>query len=167
VGSGDEQKRGLDFLFKANADSASPYYKKVDTTHVAAMGHSQGSQSTINASSDARIKSVILFNVGTSARKPFLAISGDRDIAGALSTFKSALASATKGAYLWMHMVPGKGNADGHLTLMVQPERLTGATVAWLKYTLFDDAESKTWFAGTTCKLCGHDAEYEFAAKGL
>ena len=30
-----------------------------------------------------------------------------------------------------------------------------------------DDAESKTWFSGPTCKLCGHDAEYEFAAKGI
>jgi hypothetical protein len=167
VGSGTEQKRALDFLFKANDDSSSPYYQKVDKTRIAAMGHSQGSGATVNAASDDRIKAVILFNGGTNAVKPFLAVSGDRDIAGDLSSYKSALQKATKGAYLWMHMVPGTGNADGHLTLMLQPERLTGATVAWLKYMLLDDADSKTWFSGTMCKLCGHDAEYEFAAKGI
>lgn len=168
VGSGTAQKRALDFIFKANEDSASPYFGKVDTTRVAAMGHSQGSQGTIAAASDARIKSVILFNVGQSSSKPFFAISGDRDIAGPLSSYKSAVSRATiKAAYMWMHMIPGTGSATGHLTLMQQPERLTGATVAWLKYTLSDDAESKTWFSGTTCMLCGHDADFEFASKNI
>ena len=64
-------------------------------------------------------------------------------------------------------MIPGNGTADGHLTLMLQPERVTGATVAWLRLNLFDDAEAKGWFTGSSCKLCGHDAEYEFGQKGL
>jgi Chlorophyllase enzyme len=76
---------------------------------IVVAANSQGSQGTMAVTSDARVKSVILFNVGQSASKPFFAISGDRDIAGALSTFKSALARATKGAYMWMHMVPGNG----------------------------------------------------------
>jgi hypothetical protein len=50
---------------------------------------------------------------------------------------------------------------------MTQPERVIEPTARWLKLLLQDDAESKEWFVGSTCKLCGHDADYEFGQKGL
>jgi hypothetical protein len=46
-------------------------------------------------------------------------------------------------------------------------ERVTGPTVAWLDFMLDDDAEGKNWFVGSSCTLCGHDAEYEFGQNGL
>jgi hypothetical protein len=68
---------------------------------------------------------------------------------------------------LFYHMVPMEGSAAGHLTLMQQPERVVEPAVAWWKMILNNDAEAKTFFVGTDCKLCGKDAEFEFGAKGL
>jgi len=168
VGSGEAQRRAIDFAVKANSDAASPYYGKLDVTKVAAMGHSQGGQGTVAAASDARIKSVILFNGGTTASKPFLGISGDRDIGSpTASTYATAVNRAPKAAFMFFHKIPGTGSSDGHLTLMTQPERVIDSTTQWLKLTLLDDAASKEWFVGASCKLCGNDADYEFGQKGL
>jgi len=166
VGSGAAQKRAIDFMLEANGDSASPYFGKVDDTKIGAMGHSQGGQGTVAASSDPRIKTVILFNGGTSASKPFLGISGDRDI-GSPTANTYATARADKAAYVFYHKIPGTGNSDGHLTLMLQPERVTEPTTHWLRYLLNDDVESKEWFVGASCELCGNEEDYEFGQKGL
>jgi hypothetical protein len=168
VGSGNEQKRAIDFALAANADAKSPYYGRLDPNRIAAMGHSQGSQGTARAASDARIKTVILFNGGTNASKPFFGVSGDRDVGNPTPTsYETAVNRAAKAAYIFFHMVPGTGNSDGHLTLMTQPLRVTEPTVAWLKLLLNGDPASKDWFVGASCKLCNRDAEFEFGQKGL
>lgn len=168
VGSGTPQKRAIDFAVAAHSDAKSPYYQRVDASRVAAMGHSQGGQATITASGDPRIKTVIVFNGGASAEKPFLAISGDRDIGDPTAAqLEAAIADESKAAFLFFHKVPGRGNADGHLTLMTQPERVTGATVAWLAYLLSGDPASAQWFVGPNCKLCGQEDDFEYGQQGL
>jgi hypothetical protein len=168
VGSGAAQRKALDFAFAANDDPESPYYQKLDTDKVGAMGHSQGGQGTAQAAKDARIKTAILFNGGTAADKPFMAVSGDYDIGGqSVSSYSSAVLRAPKAAYLWYHMVPMTGSASGHLTLMTQPERVAGPTVAWMDFLLRNDAEAREWFVGSDCKLCNNKAEFEFGQKGL
>jgi hypothetical protein len=173
VGSNDAMKHALDFAFKANDDAQSPYYQKLDTMKVGAMGHSQGSQATAAVASDARVKVVILFNGGSTASKPFLAVTGDRDIplfGPSVATLKSAIAAAPKAAYLFYHMVPMNGqlvDLSGHLTLMTQPERVTDATAQWWKLMLNNDGSAKEWFVGASCKLCGKAADFEFGQKGL
>lgn len=168
VGSGNEQKRGIDFLTAANRDPASPYYRRVDLTRVAAAGHSQGSAATVTASGDARVDTALLFNGGTSARKPFFAFSGDRDIGNpTAASYRTAINRAAKAAFLFFHNVPKRGNADGHLTLMTQPERVAPAAAAWLKYVLSGDASYREWFVGANCKLCGNATQQEFGQKGL
>jgi hypothetical protein len=169
VGSGDAQKKGVDFMLAANEDSASPYYHKLDAQRIGAMGHSQGGQGTVAASSDARIKAAILWNGGSSANgKPFLIVSGDRDIGNpTAASLESSVQAAEKAAFLFYHMIPMEGSAPGHLTLMQQPERVVEPAVAWWKLILNADAEAKSFFVGADCKLCGKEAEFEFGAKGL
>jgi hypothetical protein len=168
VGSGNEQRKAVDFAVAANKDPNSPYYGRLDTARVGAMGHSQGSGGTVAAAADPRISAVVLFNGGTSARKPFLAISGDRDIGNpTVATYRNGVNGAPKGAFLFFHKVPTRGNADGHLTLMTQPERVTGPTAAWFKYVLAGDASYRSWFLGTDCELCGKSADFDFGQKGL
>lgn len=168
VGSGNEQKRAIDFALAANADEKSPYFGRLDPERIAAMGHSQGSQGTARAASDARIKTVILFNGGTTASKPFFSVSGDRDIGNpTAASYETPVTRAAKAAFIFFHMVPGTGNSAGHLTLMTQPLRVTEPTVHWLKLLLNDDAASKDWFVGASCKLCNRDADFEFGQKGL
>jgi hypothetical protein len=70
-------------------------------------------------------------------------------------------------AMVFYHMIPGDGAADGHLTLITEPARVVGPVTAWFRYKLNADPISRDWFVGTTCKLCGHEDEYEFLANGL
>jgi hypothetical protein len=168
VGSNSVMTKALDWAFAANKDSSSPYFGKIDTDRVAAAGHSQGGMATITAARDSRVKTVIIFNGGASATKPYFAISGDRDIPFAtISSLKSSLTSATKAAWLWYHMVPERGQYDGHLTLITEPERVVGPSTAFFKSVLQDDADAKTWFEGTSCKLCGMTTMFEFGQKGI
>jgi hypothetical protein len=168
VGGAAEMLQGVDFAFAANGNASSPYYQKLDTSKVAAMGHSQGGLGTANSAADARVKSVILFNGGTSASKPFLAISGDLDISGQdAASFASAVTSASKAAWLFYHMVPATGTFSGHLTLMKEPQRVIEPTVHWLKYMLNGDSASRAWFVGPGCNLCNSPAQYEYGQVGL
>jgi hypothetical protein len=169
VGDAVALKKGLDFAFAANDDSKSPYYQRLDTTKVGAMGHSQGSSGTANVASDARVKAVILWNGGTSATKPFLAVSGDGDIGDVTpASYRSGLEGArTKGAWLFYHMILQMSDVPGHLTLVTQPARVVEPAVAWWKYILHGDADSKSYFVGPDCKLCNGKDEFEFGQKDL
>ena len=168
VGTGADMLKALDYATAANADSKSPYYKKLDTTRIGAMGHSQGSMAAASAASDSRIKDVILFNAGDTAPKPYLAISGDMDITSYTpSAMSSAIDGQPKAAWLYFHMVPNTGNINGHLTLMLQPERVVGPTVAWWKMVFENDATSTADFVGANCGLCNMKSEFEFGEHGL
>jgi hypothetical protein len=162
--------RALDYMFAANDDSTSPYYHRLDTTKVGATGHSQGGMATISASSDARVKTVIIFNGGdTPASKPFLTVSGERDITGDVndSGLQAVVTGASQAAFLFYHMVPGSGTLDGHLTLMLQPDRVAEPATRWFQYMLKGDAASAPWFVGDSCMLCGMASQFDYGEKGL
>jgi hypothetical protein len=163
--------RALDFAFSANEDETSPYYHKLDTTQVAALGHSQGGAATIAAADDKRVTAAIIYNGGKSASKPFLTISGDRDIpgigSGSAADLKPGVDAAPKAAFIFYHMVPMTGQYDGHLTLMLQPERVGEPSIKFLDLLLKQDGTAKAWFVGASCKLCNMAANLEFGEHGL
>lgn len=51
-GNGGEMLDGLDTLIAANSDPLSAFYQKLDTTSIAAAGHSQGAVGAVNAAVD-------------------------------------------------------------------------------------------------------------------
>jgi hypothetical protein len=159
--------KSLDFAFAAANDAASPYYQRLDTTKVGAMGHSQGSGATVTAASDPRIQAVILFNGGTSASKPFLGVGGDRDIAGTVATYQSGVNGAAKAAFVFFHQVQMVGTFPGHLVLMKQPDRVVEFTRAWWQLVLNGDTAARGVFVGDTCTLCNRTAEFDYGQKGL
>lgn len=168
VGGNSAMTKALDFAFAATKDPSSPYYNRLDTTKVGAMGHSQGGMATISAASDKRINAVIIWNGGGSAVKPFLAVSGEMDIGNPpASKLAGALTGNPPGAYLYYHKVIGQGSVRGHLTLMTQPERVVEPATAWFKYQLLGDADSRSYFVGSDCKLCGMPDEFDYGQKGL
>jgi hypothetical protein len=170
VGDGSQMTKALDFMFAANDDKNSPYYQKLDTSKVGAMGHSQGGSGTIAVASDARVKAVIIWNGGTSASKPFLAVSGEGDILDASpASMRQDMEAATvsQAAFLYYHMILQQSDVPGHLTLVTQPQRVVEPATAWWKYILNGDAEAKKFFVGTDCKLCNRAAEFDFGQKGL
>lgn len=166
VGSNTGMRTAIDWITAENTKEGSDFFGKVDTTKVGAMGHSQGGMATATASSDPRIQSVILWNGGTSASKPFLAISGERDIfTTAASQLANPVNSAPRpAAYLFYHDVPtmvnGKttGGSAGHLTLMQEPERVVEVAVAWWDMMLKGSATAKALFVGDNCGLCSGTA---------
>jgi hypothetical protein len=168
TGNNAAMTKALDFVEAANQDAKSPYYQRLDTTKIGAMGHSQGGGATITAAQDKRVQTVIIWNGGSKAVKPFLAVTGDMDIGSpTVSSLKNAITGTPPGAYLFYHKVVGTGTVPGHLTLMTQPERVVEPTVAWFKYQLLNDMPSRMWFVGADCKLCNSADEYEYGQKSL
>jgi hypothetical protein len=166
----NEMLKALDFAKAANEDSKSIFYQKLDLDKIGAMGHSQGSSATANAAKDPRIKAVILWNGGSSASKPFLAVSGERDITGySAASMASAVMNASQpGGWLFYHKIlETGGSVTGHLTLMEQPERTVEPAVAWWKYMLLGDQEARKMFVGADCGLCNHKDDYEFGGHNL
>jgi len=169
-GGNKEMIKALEFAKAENENPMSVYYQKLDFERVGAMGHSQGSSATAVAASDERIKTVILWNGGLTANKPFLAVSGERDIANYTpQQMDTAVQGASQpGAWLFYHKVlETGGNVTGHLTLMEQPERVVDPTVAWFKYMLNGDAEAKKMFVGADCGLCNKKEDFEFGSHNL
>ena len=162
TGAGTQMRKAIDFMFAENKDEKSEFYQKIDEEKVGAMGHSQGGMGTIAAASDPRIKSVIIWNGGTSASKPFLAVSGDRDIGGTPAGMRNAVDAAPRpAAWLFYHQIPAAVNgsttgqsAPGHLTLMMEAERVQTVAVKWWDMMLKNDAEAKTMFVGPDCGIC-------------
>jgi hypothetical protein len=169
TGSNGAMTKALDFAASANKDSTSVYYNRLDLTKIGAMGHSQGGLATVTAAMDARVKSVIIWNAATSAVKPFFAISGDSDITGfSPASMASDIAKATEpAAWLYFHKVPKTGSVSGHLTLMIQPERVVEPARAWWDYQLKGDTTARDFFVGTSCGLCSDKDDYEFGEHGL
>lgn len=165
VGSGASMSKGIDFMLAENDKTGSKYYQKIDKDHIGAMGHSQGGMGTIAvAANDARVKSIIIWNGGSSAAKPFLAVSGDMDLGAGTdpSSLKNSVTAAQQpGAWLWYHQVPQAVNgsttgtfAPGHLTLMMESERVIEPALAWWDMQFKGKADAKNMFLGASCKLC-------------
>ncbi|MCP4604810.1 MAG: hypothetical protein GY847_30535 [Proteobacteria bacterium] len=164
------QLRALDYAKALNEDPTSIYYQHLDMDKVGAMGHSQGAGATGNAASDPRIKALILWNGGASNNKPFLYVSGDRDVGSPTpSTLSSATNNATQpGAWLFHHKVLRTGGmVTGHLVLMEQPDRVIDLAVAWWDYMLNGDEEAKKMFVGSDCGYCNQPDDFEYGINSL
>lgn len=169
TGDGTVMLRALDLAKALNEDPSSIYYQRLDLDKVGAMGHSQGAGATNGAAQDPRVKAAILWNGPRTTVKPFLAVSGERDIG---SVTPQAMAQDVNGAsppaaWVYFHQVlETGGTSTGHLTLMEQPERVTDLTIAWWKYILLGDPEAKKMFVGDDCGLCNRKAEFEYGQNG-
>ena len=169
TGGNGAMTKALDFAESINADESSVYFKRLDLEKIGAMGHSQGGGATITAASDSRIDSLIIWNGGSDASKPFLAVSGDYDIGNptAMSLGRAVEGSSQPSAWLFYHKVPQTGAVSGHLTLMNQPERVVEMTVAWWDYQLKGDMTARDFFVGDACGLCNKDEEFEYGVNNL
>jgi hypothetical protein len=165
------QLRALDYAQYLNALPSSMFYHKLNLDKIGAMGHSQGSQATANASSDPRIKALMFFSGGTSNNEPFVYISADRDIGGTTTpgSLADASAAATQpGAWVYYHQVlETGGTSTGHLVLMEQPDRVVGMTTAWWQWRLNGDLTAKKMFIGASCGLCNQATEFEYGHNAL
>ncbi|MBC2669824.1 hypothetical protein ACFOON_00385 [Novosphingobium piscinae] len=160
---------GLDWLERQNADPASPWYRRVDPTRVAVMGHSCGGLQAIRISADPRIKATALFNSGVfnnsadglsalSVSKKELArlhapiayiIGGPGDIAWPQAI--DDVARIVHVPLFFAHAPTGHGG-----TFRTAPNGGFYGVIArrWLDYTLKGDARAGQFFKGPDCGLC-------------
>jgi hypothetical protein len=75
--------------------------------------------------------------------------------------------SSQPSAWLYYHKIPMTGSVSGHLTLMIQPERVVEAATAWWDYMLKGDTKARDMFMGTACGLCNKKEDFEYGQKGL
>jgi hypothetical protein len=165
------QLRALDYAKALNEDEKSIFYQRLDLDKVGAMGHSQGAMATKNAEADPRIKALLFWNSATSSAKPFLNVSGERDVGGGSTpaTMASGVNAAMQpGAWVYYHKVlQTGGTSTGHLVLMEQPDRVIDMTLAWWKWQLNGDAQAKKMFVGDDCGLCNKADDFEYGHNSL
>lgn len=168
---GKELTTAIDWMIAENDRSGSMFYQKLDTTKIAAGGHSAGSLATFVIGGDKRLTTTMHISGGTfdphtdikNLHAPALFVCGEQGgdglIVGDVASpncdidFMNATVPVwygiTKGA---AHMTPTDiGDAA------IRTHQL-GAIVGWLRWQLTGDSNAKTLFAGDACTLCKDSA---------
>ena len=167
----------MDFAVAENSRAGSKYEGKLDVENITAMGQSCGGLEAIDASSDPRVDSTILWN------------SGIFEGGGIGGVGKEAL-EELHGPVAWLNGGPSDiayANAQddyervpndipavfgaygdvGHMNLFADPEierHIVTVAADWLDATLYDNAAARAQFVGTNCGLCS-GTEWEMESK--
>jgi hypothetical protein len=165
VGSGREMLRGIDFLLKENETEGSALFGKIDTTRFGASGHSQGSQGTVAAGADARIKVTVPIQGASAAgvralKGPTFLIAGEKDTLVTPSSVQSAFNAATVPA------VYGLSVGQDHLMPGRNPAPILEGVTGWFRIHLFADDTARALFYGASCELCS-DPLWKITQKNL
>ena len=173
---------GLDWAIRENGRRSSPFYRKLDTGSVAAMGHSCGGLQAIATAADPRIRTSMIWNSGIYNRGAASGRSGILLTKDKLREIKGPIAYVNGGpsdiAYVnalddFQHIdhVPalfawlpvGHGG-----TFYTAPNGgLYGlVAVAWLDWQLKRDRRAGAMFVGPRCGLC-RDPHWTVQRKGL
>jgi hypothetical protein len=164
--NGTDLIAALDWAFEQNRDASSPYYQKLDTTEVAAMGMSCGGLMSYGASADPRITTVGIWNSGlleedeeifANLHQSVIVITGgESDIA--YENGKRDFETIPDHIPLFYGVYP----EVGHYGTYGQDNggEFGRVAVAWLRWQLMEDTsdDAKGLFVGTYCDLCGDDS---------
>jgi hypothetical protein len=146
---------GLNWLLEQGEDPSSPYFHRLDTTRIGALGHSQGGAATSIAAADPRISAIATIHGNralTGLNGPALFICGEQDgvvpCAGVANAFRTVTEqpamflnnlAADHGSWL------GQGGSQGPTFF---------ALTAWFRVHLMDDVDNRRFFFGEDCALC-------------
>ena len=173
---------GLEWAIREDARRGGPYYKRLDTAHVVAIGQSCGGVQAFRAAKDPRIRAVAVLNNWfpfeapnpNPANPPLPEWSANRlNIPGAMFTggpidlayilAENAFAAIPEGVPVVKVHIP----AMGHTGAYPRPDpRWTGAVVSWLDWVAKGSQAGRAAFAGPRCGLCG-DKDVWLETKGI
>ena len=159
TGSGVQVLAGANYLVNQNGNSSSIFFGKLDTTKVAAAGHSQGASGATNATvlSNGLIKSTVTFNLPnpswvsaehvtdwTKITKPILFMTGSND-------WLISSASGQTGYYNGIAGPAAKASLKGagHNTIQGTGGGYLGYATAWLLYTLQGNTTARGAYVGS------------------
>jgi hypothetical protein len=177
TGKGTEMLAGAQHLVAADADPASPFFGKLDTAHVAAVGHSQGAGGAVNATT--RSGGLITTTVTYALPAELWVGAGDEFDVSALTGSSLFLGGR------WDILIAGPSVLTGYFRAAGGPsavavlrdgdhntiQRTGGGTLgyltAWLKYQLEGDAYARGAFAGSAPEINGNAAWQNQAQRAL
>ena len=164
---GQELIKAIDWMIAENARSGSVFYQKLETSKIAAGGHSAGSLATFVVGADKRLTTTMHISGGTfdphtdikNLHAPALFVCGEPggdgllvgDVANAnceidfMNATVPVFYGITQGA---SHMTPTDIGDSAIRTHQF------GAMVGWLRWQLAGDVNARTLFVGTACTLC-------------
>ena len=138
---GKDQRKSIDYIYSLNDAEGSPFYQKIDKDRIAAVGHSQGGRSSVNAAQDdKRIKCVVSIagsNFGSEVkglRTPTFFITGTFDLIVLSSLWIQPAYDAAEGPTVYASLKDGI-----HTTSMFAPDKIMGYTIKWLDANLKND----------------------------
>ena len=163
TGTGTEILAGAQLLVAADTTPGSPYEGRLDTAHVAAVGHSQGAGGSVRATqhSGGLITTTVPINLPnriwvspgdeyepSQLTDPVLFLTGGLDllIAGPLTMngfYAEVPGAAAKGAVRFA----------GHNEVQGDGGRFRGYVTAWLRYQLDGDATARAAFVGSPLEM--------------
>ncbi|MGW1354110.1 poly(ethylene terephthalate) hydrolase family protein [Streptomyces sp. NPDC002409] len=145
---------GIDVLEQRNADSSSPYYRKVDLAHIGSAGHSQGGAAAVNAAIDPRVITAVPIQPGPLTDpdlmdEPVLYLAGQQD--------RIVWPVLVKSMYQDSDHVPavyGEVRGAGHLDSIGDGGDFRAPATAWFRYWLMGDGAAGRMFFGPDCGYC-------------
>jgi hypothetical protein len=159
----DDLRAGLYWLFAENERQDSVFYHKLDTSKVASMGYSLGSDCTFKIADDPRLTTTVHISGGAfdkaetaRLRNPAAFFYGDEGGDGYIT---GDVAHANCDSDFEVATVPvfyGVFNGGGHLGIMMSPymELIREAVTGWLRWKLMADRTRSAMFVGSGCELC-------------
>jgi hypothetical protein len=146
---------GLNWLLEQAEDPSSPYFHRLDTTRVGALGHSQGGAATSIAAADPRISAIATIHGNRALNGlngPALFICGQLDGAVSCDSVANAYRTVTEQPAMFLNNLAadhgswlGQGGSQGPTFF---------ALTAWFRVHLMDDVDNRRFFFGEDCALC-------------
>ncbi|MBQ8183859.1 MAG: dienelactone hydrolase family protein [Clostridia bacterium] len=165
---GTAQIASLDFIISENSNSSSVLYKKINTEKAAAVGHSQGGRSAVNAAAkDSRFDCVLSLAGSNYTEEaellstPALFMAGTRDMIVNADKWVKPAYDVAKGPAVYVSLVNGV-----HTSCCNNPETYTVYAIQWFDIWLKNDTNAKATFrnGGT---LANDSAWTEFSCKNI
>lgn len=145
---GTAQIAALDFLISLNSNSSSLAYKKVNTSKLGVIGHSQGGRSSVNAAvKDSRIKCVVSLAGSNYLEEaepnsaPTLFIAGGKDMIVSPSQWIQPAYDVAKGPAVYASL-----NGAIHTTCCTNPEKYSSYILDWCNAWLKGDNKALKTF---------------------
>lgn len=185
VGNGSEMVAAVSHMVALDGNPSSVFYGKLDTTRIAAVGHSQGADGAVNASiaSGGAIDSTVPiamidswitrtdppYPVPNTAQltRPVFFVRGSGDLIATEESYDGS--GPVRGNREFYQDVPGaaaKATRQGsdHLNIVWNSR---GYVTAWLLYTLQGNVIAAAAFTGSSPEIAGNGAWTNWQAKNL
>jgi len=146
---------GLNWILQQAEDSSSPYYHRLDTAHIGALGHSEGGMATCMVAADPRITAsgnISGTSTISSLHGPALFVCGGKDTVVSCSSVQTTYATVKDQPAMFMDNLAADHGGWEYQNGAKGPDIF--AMTAWFRVHLMGDTANRKYFFGPSCTLC-------------